>query len=65
MLVVLKAGYQDTVTPEILLGHMKEAAEHGRLPRYGVPERIEIVDALPKTSVGKLDKKNMRSVYQK
>lgn len=33
----------------------------GRLPRFAIPERIEFVDTLPKTSVGKLDKKILRS----
>ena len=29
-----------------------------------VPERVEFVDALPKTSVGKMDKKVMRVTYR-
>jgi len=33
----------------------------GRLPRFAIPERIEFVDALPTTSVGKLDKKRLRT----
>jgi fatty-acyl-CoA synthase len=33
------------------------------MPRYGVPERIVFVEALPKTSVGKLDKKVLRERY--
>jgi fatty-acyl-CoA synthase len=60
MLVVLKPDYKDRVTAEMLQTHMKTAAQQGRLPRYGVPERFEIIEALPKTSVGKLDKKRMR-----
>lgn len=32
-------------------------AEKGVISKYGVPERVVFVDALPKTSVGKLDKK--------
>ncbi len=61
MLVVLKSDFQGTVTAEMLKTHMQSAADQGNLPRYGVPERFEIVDALPKTSVGKLDKKRMRA----
>jgi hypothetical protein len=30
------------------------------MPRYGVPEQIVFVEALRKTSVGKLDKKLLR-----
>jgi fatty-acyl-CoA synthase len=33
------------------------------MPRYGVPERIVFVEALPKSSVGKLDKKVLRERY--
>ena len=37
--------------------YMKQAAADGKLPKYGVPDRYDIVDEIPKTSVGKLDKK--------
>jgi fatty-acyl-CoA synthase len=33
------------------------------ISRYGVPDRIVFVDALPKTSAGKLDKKILREKY--
>jgi len=33
------------------------------LSRYDVPERIVFVEALPKTSVGKLNKKMLREQY--
>ena len=39
---------------------LKVHAAQGRLPRFAIPERIEFVDALPRTSVGKLDKKRLR-----
>jgi fatty-acyl-CoA synthase len=39
----------------------KQATESGALSRYGIPERVIFVDELPKTSVGKLDKKKMRA----
>ncbi|MDC0476940.1 long-chain-fatty-acid--CoA ligase [Alphaproteobacteria bacterium] len=35
----------------------------GRLSKWAMPERIEIVADIPKTSVGKLDKKAMRHRY--
>lgn len=35
----------------------------GGLSKWAVPDRIEPVDALPKTSVGKLDKKALRTRY--
>ena len=38
--------------------------EAGEISKYAVPERVEFVDAIPKTSVGKLDKKRLRAVYE-
>jgi fatty-acyl-CoA synthase len=43
---------------------MRKAAEAGKLPRYGVPEKYRFVEEIPKTSVGKLDKKLIRKMYQ-
>ncbi len=37
--------------------------EQGRLSKWAIPERIEFVEDLPRTSVGKLDKKVMRATY--
>ncbi|WP_201509260.1 long-chain-fatty-acid--CoA ligase [Psychrobacter alimentarius] len=58
-LVVLKPDYVDTKAADILaLGH--QAVEKGYLPKYGVPSEIKFLSEMPKTSVGKLDKKRMR-----
>ncbi|MDY0374234.1 MAG: fatty acid--CoA ligase [Desulfobacterium sp.] len=35
----------------------------GNLPKYGIPDQILLVDSIPKTGVGKLDKKVIRSQY--
>jgi fatty-acyl-CoA synthase len=35
----------------------------GRLSKWAMPERIDIAAKVPKTSVGKLDKKAMRQRY--
>jgi fatty-acyl-CoA synthase len=64
MIITLKPEYQGKVTVEEFKAHMLESAEQGRLPKYGVPDRYEFVDALPKTSVGKLDKKLLRKQYK-
>ncbi len=60
MLVVLKDMFKGQVTEGDLKAYMKQAAKDGRLPAYGVPDNIMLLDALPKTSVGKLNKKQMR-----
>jgi fatty-acyl-CoA synthase len=35
----------------------------GQISKWALPERIEVLEALPKTSVGKLDKKLLRARY--
>lgn len=58
-LVVLKSDYIDTKADDILaLGH--QAVEKGHLPKYGIPSEIKFLAEMPRTSVGKLDKKRMR-----
>jgi fatty-acyl-CoA synthase len=37
------------------------AIAEGRLSKWAAPERIVVVDAIPKTSVGKIDKKVIRA----
>ena len=41
----------------------EQAAARGEIASWAVPERIELVDAIPKTSVGKIDKKALRGQY--
>jgi fatty-acyl-CoA synthase len=65
LIVTLKPEYKGKVTPEKFKQFMQEFAEKGKLPKYGVPDLFEFVDEIPKTSVGKLDKKKLRSVYTK
>ncbi|WP_299184868.1 fatty acid--CoA ligase [uncultured Psychrobacter sp.] len=61
-LVVLKPEHTDTKAEDILaIGH--QAVEKGYLPKYGVPSEIKFLIEMPKTSVGKLDKKKMRMMY--
>jgi fatty-acyl-CoA synthase len=65
LIVTLKPEYHGKVTPEDLNKFMRKFAEEGKLPKYGVPDLFEFVDEIPKTSVGKLDKKKLRSLYSK
>jgi fatty-acyl-CoA synthase len=63
MIVTLKPEFQGQVTEEELKAFMKKGAAEGKLPKYGVPDRYVFTDAIPKTSVGKLDKKVLRKQY--
>ena len=42
---------------------IQEAADDGRINRWAVPDRIDLVESLDKTSVGKIDKKRLRMRY--
>ena len=63
MIITLKPQYRGKVTAEAFKRFMQKIAEEGKLPKYGVPDLYEFVDEIPKTSVGKLDKKALRKLY--
>ncbi|MDG4555098.1 MAG: fatty acid--CoA ligase [Candidatus Competibacter sp.] len=42
---------------------LKDFADRGIVSKWGIPDRILFVDSIPKTSVGKLNKKAMREQY--
>ncbi len=52
-----------TLEPHAIRGSLQKLADKGELPDYAVPDEIRIVEALAKTSVGKLDKKALRRTY--
>ncbi|MDR0477510.1 MAG: fatty acid--CoA ligase [Desulfobulbaceae bacterium] len=61
-LVVKKPGAE--VTDADLRKIFEEAAAAGKISRFGIIERIEFVEELTKTSVGKLNKRAMRRDYE-
>jgi len=63
MIVTLKPEFVGKVSEEELKTFMKKSSEEGKLPKYGVPDRYVFTGAIPKTSVGKLDKKVLRKQY--
>ena len=63
MIVTLKPEYKGKATAAEFKKFMQKSAEEGKLPKYGVPDLYEFVDQIPKTSVGKLDKKELRKLY--
>jgi fatty-acyl-CoA synthase len=60
-LVVPRPG--TTVEPQAIRQYLLDLTDGGVIPTYAVPDRILIVAALAKTSVGKLDKKTLRATY--
>jgi fatty-acyl-CoA synthase len=63
-LVVLKPDTETEAGSDQLKAFCAQFAKKGVIPKYGVPDRVEIVDAIAKTSVGKIDKKQLRKAYR-
>ncbi len=59
--VVAAPGREGELTEKAVQDHVAGFAERGIIPKYGIPDRVLVVDELPKTSVGKLDKKALRA----
>jgi fatty-acyl-CoA synthase len=63
-LVVVKESHQDRVSPDELKTFFMKYVKDGTIPKFGVPEKIEFVESIAKTSVGKINKKFLRRQYQ-
>jgi fatty-acyl-CoA synthase len=57
-LLVLREGHR--LEARDLKEHLKPFVELGHINKWAIPQQIAIVTDIPKTSVGKLDKKRMR-----
>jgi len=57
-LLVLREGQQ--IGARELKEHLKPFVEQGHLSKWAIPSQIAVVTEIPKTSVGKLDKKRIR-----
>ena len=62
-LVVLKADQAGKIDADDIRKLVLAAADDGVISKYGVPDRIEFVRELARTSVGKLNKRVMREQY--
>ena len=58
-LVVARPEHKDTVTKEDIIAHLAK-----KFAKWQLPEAVLFVDAVPKTSVGKFDKKVIREQYK-
>jgi fatty-acyl-CoA synthase len=61
-IVVPMPGVQ--LTAEELRQHLMKYAEQGVITKWAVPEKYVFVDELPKTSVGKIDKKVLMQKFR-
>jgi fatty-acyl-CoA synthase len=62
-IVVPRAEFKDKLTAEGLKDHLNKYVAEGVITDWSVPESYVFVDEIPKTSVGKIDKKVLRSRF--
>ncbi|NIS59549.1 MAG: long-chain-fatty-acid--CoA ligase [Proteobacteria bacterium] len=58
--VILKPQYLGKVSGEDLLVFLEPYVSDGVIPKWAIPDKVYVVDEIPKTSVGKIDKKEVR-----
>ncbi|MCV6609890.1 MAG: fatty acid--CoA ligase [Amphritea sp.] len=58
-LVVPAAG--EEISKQAIQQHLQQYVDQGRINKWAIPEQIEIVTEIPKTSVGKINKKLIRT----
>jgi fatty-acyl-CoA synthase len=63
LLAVLKPEFQGKVEADDLQNFYQAYVDQGVIPKYGIPSRVLIVEEIAKTSVGKLNKKQLREQY--
>ncbi len=63
-LVIPKKEFAGKITEADIKAFCMKFVEDGVIPKYGVPEKVLLVDAIAKTSVGKLNKKALREQYR-
>jgi len=62
-LVVKRSSGANGVSDAAIKDHLKMFADKGVISKYGIPQNILFVDSIPKTSVGKINKKELRERY--
>ncbi len=63
-LIVLKADYNNPVSDNDFRNFMLQFVTQGIISKWAIPDRFMIVDQIPKTSVGKINKKVIREEYK-
>ncbi|WP_417598381.1 fatty acid--CoA ligase [Oceanospirillum sp.] len=52
----------ETLTQEALQQHLIQYVDSGHISKWAIPDQIRMVDDIPKTSVGKINKKEIRAL---
>jgi fatty-acyl-CoA synthase len=63
-LIVAKPEWAGKIEVEEIKALIRAKVDQGGMSKWAIPDRVLFLDALDKTSVGKLDKKVLREKYQ-
>ena len=63
VLLVPKDEYKENISEDELREHLMMYVEEGKILKWWIPDRFIFINEIPRTSVGKSDKKVMRSNY--
>jgi len=61
-IVTIKEEQRGKVSEEDLKSFLQGFVDRGVLSKWAIPDTIDVVESIPKTSVGKLDKKEIRKM---
>jgi len=61
--VILIEGASESINQNVLSGFLQTYVEDGTITKWAVPDHYVFVEELPRTSVGKIDKKALRLQY--
>lgn len=65
-IIVPKPGWEQKITTEEIRDFlMKNFVEKGAIPKWWLPDKVVLAEDLPKTSVGKINKRLLREKYSK
>ena len=63
LVIVLRPESKGKVTEEEIKAFMFKNADAGKIPKYGIPDKYMFVDEIPKTSVVKINKVQLRKQF--
>lgn len=64
VIIVPRPEFKGKLTIDEMKLYMKKLADEGKIPKYGIPERYEFIDTMPRTSVGKVNKIELRKTFK-
>ena len=62
-LAMIVAKPNKTVNADDVKAHLSQFVESGHINKWAIPSEIQVVDEIPKTSVGKINKKVIRQQH--